>query len=431
MEKILIPILFFGLLGLPTAYGQDIVQVYALALQHDAQLKAAKATRDALFETKSQAKALLFPAVALTGTVDRVHSQDKGSLADDYINRTLSLSLSQAVYRSDYMIQLKQADQVIAQAEVEYLAEEQAVIIRVAQAYFGVLSAADMLDFAKAENAAIARQLDQAKQRFEVGLIAITAVHETQATFDQSRADLIQAENALYNAREVLGEIVYEEVDEVTSLAEDLPLNLPEPNNVDQWGEVAQQQNLTIQATLREVEIARQNIKLMRSEYRPAVDLVGSHSLSRTGSSDGTASDDTSFGLELSLPLYTGGRIASNTRQAQFEFEAAQETLDQQRRAVNRQVRDAYRGVLTGISVVKALKASILSAQSALEATKAGFEVGTRTMVDVLNAQSDLFHTRSNYANVRYEYILSGLELKQAAGTLSGDDLKKINTWLH
>jgi outer membrane protein len=178
------------------------------------------------------------------------------------------------------------------------------------------------------------------------------------------------------------------------------------------------------------VDITRQAIEVNRSGHYPTLDLVGGHAFDRTGSPSGSDADNTSIGLQLNVPLYAGGGVSSKVRQAQFDYEAAQENLDKQRRSVNRQVRNAYRGVIAGISSVEALKASTISAQSALEATEAGFEVGTRTMVDVLNAQRDLFQAMSNYATVRYNYVLSGLELKQAAGTLSEEDLVQVNSWL-
>jgi outer membrane protein len=338
--------------------------------------------------------------------------------------------LSQSVYRKEYGIQLDQADKQIAQAEVTYAAEEQDLILRVAQAYFNVLSAQDMLEFAKAENAAIARQLDQSKQRFEVGLIAITDVHEAQAAFDQSRADLIQAENVLDNAWEAQQEIILQSVNQLAPLTADLPLNPPNPQNPEQWAETAQTQNLGLQATQFGVEIARMNIDVQDSGDSPTLDIVGSHALNLSSSATGSDAQTTTVGLQLNVPLYTGGAVNSRTRQARYDYEATQQNLDKQRRSVNRTVRDAYRGVMSSISTVEALKASTISAQSALEATEAGFEVGTRTMVDVLNAQRDLFRARSNYSKVRYDFILSGLQLKQATGTLTKEDLMQVNSWL-
>ncbi|PLX59735.1 TolC family outer membrane protein [Sedimenticola selenatireducens] len=438
MKKLLLTLLLGQLLGVSGAQAEDLLEIYQLALQNDAQLRAAMANRDSALEALPQAKAQLLPSVSLSSDANLVRtdvnsSSSSSALTDNpnnYATAGLSLNLTQSIYRKAYNVQLDQADRQIAQAEVTFAAEEQNLIIRVAQAYFNVLSAEDSLEFARAENAAIARQLDQAKQRFEVGLIAITDVHEAQAAFDQSRADLIQAENALDNAREAQQEIIMQVVDDLAPLAAELPLNPPQPQNPEQWAETAQTQNLSLQAANYGVDIARLNIDLQDSGDSPTLDLVGSHSLDVSNNENGTDLHTTVIGLQLNLPLYTGGAVTSRTRQARFDYEAAQQTLDQQRRSVNRPVRDAYRGVMSSISRVEALKASTISAQSALEATTAGFEVGTRTMVDVLNAQRDLFSARSNYAQVRYDFILNGLLLKQATGNLSTEDLKQVNGWL-
>lgn len=416
------------------AQAENLVQVYQLATTNDSQIRAALATRDAALEARPQAKSLLLPQVSLSADVTRVRSDVINSPSGDSLNNYntagLGLSLSQAIYRKDYLIGLEQADLQVAQAESAYAAASQSLILRVAQAYFDVLSAQDSLTFAKAENAAIARQLEQSKQRFEVGLIAITSVHEAQAAFDQSRADLISAENAVDNAREALREIVQQNTGELAPVMDQLPLEQPAPANPEAWADQAQKENLSIRSLAYALDLARSDIDLKRAADFPKLDLVGSHSLDRSGSSTGSDSNTTTLGVQLSVPLYTGGGNSSRSRQAVLNHKVAQENLDKERRSVNRQVRDAYRGVLASISQVQALKASTISAQSALDATQAGFEVGTRTMVDVLNAQRDLFRARSNYAKVRYSYILSGLQLKQAAGTLSESDLEQVNRWL-
>lgn len=438
MKKMLLPLLLSQLLGASAAQAEDLLEIYQLALQNDAQLRAAMANRDSALEAKPQAEALLLPSISLSSDANLVRtdvnsSPSASALTDNpnnYATAGLALNLSQSIYRKEYNIQLDQADRQIAQAEVTYAAEEQNLIIRVAQAYFNVLSAEDTLEFAQAENAAIARQLDQAKQRFEVGLIAITDVHEAQAAFDQSRADLIQAENALDNAWEAQREIIKQSIEQLAPLADELPLSPPQPQNPEQWANTAQTENLSLQAANYGVDIARLNIDVQDSGDSPTLDLVGSHSLDLSNDKNGSDLHTTVIGLQLNLPLYTGGAVNSRTRQARFDYEAAQQSLDQQRRSVNRSVRDAYRGVMSSISRVEALKASTISAESALEATTAGFEVGTRTMVDVLNAQRDLFSARSNYAQVRYDFILNGLLLKQATGNLSTEDLKQVNGWL-
>jgi outer membrane protein len=416
------------------AQGENLMQVYKLAQENDAEFKAARATRDSVLESRPQAIASLLPNLSMSGTASRVDSKvvnsPTGTNSSLYNSNNLTISLSMPVYRRELWVQLDQADDQIAQAEATFAAAEQDLMVRTAQAYFDILLAQDSLEFAKAETAAIGRQLDQSKQRFDVGLIAITAVHEAQAAYDQSRADLIQAENDLDNAWEVLYEITKQKVKTLSTLDKNLALSKPVPQSIQQWSSKALEQNLSIKAAEKSTAIARSNVKVQQSGHLPSLDLVGSHSRNRYKDSTASDTNNSSIGIQLTVPLYAGGAVNSQTRQARYELEASQENLDKERRSVIRQVRDAYRGVLASISSVRALKASTVSTRSALEATEAGYEVGTRTIVDVLNSQRDLYRSLKNYANVRYNYIMSGLKLKQAAGTVSEQDLQQITKWL-
>jgi outer membrane protein len=429
MRRLLPSLFVLGLCVALPVQSEGLVQIYDLAFEHDPQLKVARAQLDSTREARPQAMAQLLPTLSASGKLNRTHNNT--SAGDDTYDRSeLGLNLSQPIYRRDYWIELEQADRQIAQAEAEYAAAEQELMVRVSQAYFDVLTAQDTLEFARAEKAAIGRQLDQATQRFEVGLIAITAVHEAQAAFDLARADEIQAENGVDNAWEALHEIIGANADQLSPLVSNPPLNPPEPMDMAQWSETALQQNLSLIALRNATEVARQNIELQDSGHYASLDLVGSHTVARTAASGVADSDNSSIGIQLSVPLYSGGGVTSRTRQAQFDYRAAQEELDRQNRAVNRQVRDAYRGVVSSISRVKALEASTVSAQSALEATEAGFEVGTRTMVDVLDEQRNLYRARRDYSRVRYDYIMNGLRLKLAAGSIEREDLATVTGWL-
>ncbi len=440
MNRFLTLLALLILPGLAPVYALDLIQIYDLGLQNDPQLQVMRAERDAVRESRPQALAQLRPAISVGGDVTRTYSQVKSSSSTTYSTYSaggstsdktvISLNLNQPLYRRDYWIQLQQSDNQIAQAEANYEAERQNLIMRVAQAYFDVLAAQDTLGFAHAEKKAIRRQLEQAQQRFDVGLIAITSVHEAQAAYDKARADEIQAENELDDAWEALHEIIGDSEKVLARLTAELPLSMPVPDSIDQWSERALQQNPKLVALRSATIVARQNIELQRAGHYPTLALVGSHSLSRSNAERATDSDTSSIGLQLNVPLYLGGGVTSRTRQARFDFEKAQQNLDRERRAVKRQVRDAYRGVVSSISRVKALKATTVSAKSALEATEAGFEVGTRTMVDVLTEQRNLYRARRDYSYVRYDYILNGLRLKQAAGSLSRTDLEKITPWL-
>jgi outer membrane protein len=305
-------------------------------------------------------------------------------------------------------------------------------MFRVADAYFNVLDAEADLRAAEANKKATARQLEQAKQRFEVGLIAITDVHETQAAYDGANTDVIVSRNAIDTAWEALLEIIGSHPrEDLAQLQDPIDLAKPEPADLDQWAETALEQNLLIESAFRSAELARKNIELQRSGHYPTLDLVGSYgTLDNSDSNRGSRSNLGVIGLELNVPLYQGGGVSSAVRQARYDFEAAQDNLEAQRRSVNRTVKDAFRGVDTSISAVQSLAATVVSSKSALEATEAGYEVGTRTIIDVLNVQRNLFESERNYAKARYRYVRSGLLLKQAASILSPDDIAAVNGML-
>jgi outer membrane protein len=411
--------------------------VYELALRNDPQLQVAKEQLNAARESKSLARSQLLPTIGLGATYDAVSGDIKtlsGNPVDrsvDYDESGIGLNLTQPIYRRDRFVQLKQADSTIAQAEAQFAAAEIDLMVRSTTAYFNILSAEDDLRVAKAEREATGRQLEQAQQRFDVGLIAITDVHEAQAAFDAARAAEIAAENDLDNAWEALFEIIGPQPKSILAkLGDGLRLNPPVPKDLQSWSDTAQQENFSILAANANLEVLNQEVQVSRSGHYPTLDLVGGYNVSRSDSDTATEADLGTIGLELQVPIYTGGAVSAQTRQALANYRAAQQSLDQTRRAVNRQVRDAFRGVLSSISQVEALKAATVSAQSALESTQAGYEVGTRTIVDVLNVQRNLFSSQRDYLNSRYGYIINGLSLKSAAGNLAVEDLQRVNGWL-
>lgn len=408
----------------------DLWTVYQGAKTYDPQLRIAQANRAARGETRPQALAALRPSITLSGQLG--YQQQRTSLAssDNYANNSLALNLKQPLYRRAAWLALAQVDKQLAQTDMDYQAAEQAVMVRTAQAYFGVLAAQDELSFAQREKTAIVRQLDQAQQRFEVGLVAITDVHEAQARFDQASANQLSAENALDNRWEALREITRQQPTKLAGLTPQINLAMPEPASLQAWSERAQQQNLAIQSAELATAIAQDNIAIQQSERYPTVDL--SATLSRTDSqaTTGMTINTNQIGLQMHIPLYLGGGLNSRIQQARYQHQATMEQLSQQQRAVDRQVRNAYRGIQTSIGRVSALAATQTSAQSALDATQAGFEAGTRTLVDVLNSQRDLYRTKRDYAQSRYNYVLNTLLLLQATGTLAESDLQGVNAWL-
>ncbi|MGX2040982.1 TolC family outer membrane protein [Methylocaldum sp. MU1018] len=434
--------ILLALLSIATAnaHAQDLLQTLELALQRDPRLREAEATRNAVLEAKPQSIARLLPTLSITGELNRNSVLSKfqqvqlafiaGARNVGFWNSAASINLTQPIYHHDYWVQLSQADSQIAEAEANYAAEQQNLMLRTARAYFDVLFAQDSRDFALAEQRAIERQLEEAKARFEVGMITITDVHEAQAGYDQARANLIQAENQVDNAREALQEIIGESSAALAGLVEEVPLKGPEPENIEDWSDLAQQSNFGIIAAENRSLVAKKGIDLQFAGHLPSMDLVGSAGFTDNNRPLGIPTEYQAIGMQVNVPMFSGGGVNSRVRQARHEYEAAQENLDGVRRAVKRQVKDAYRGILSAISQVEALRAAVGSSQSALEASEAGLEVGTRTMVDVLAEQRNLFRAKRDYARARYDYIVNSLALKQAAGTLSPEDFALVNQWL-
>jgi outer membrane protein len=420
-----------------TAQAESLIDIYGEALNADPELAAAEAKRDSVLELKPQSLALLLPNLTASAGANRIRQHRKSSPfkssigLEHYDQNSFSLDLLQPVYHHDYWVKLSQADSFVAQAEAEYQAARQVLIFRSAESYFAVLSAQDELLFATAEKEAISRQLEQAKERFEVGLIAITDVHEAQAGFDQARAGEILAINEVDNSWEALYEIINRRPSDLAPLAEKIPLERPEPMDIESWRMAALEGNLELVAARAGTKATRENISLQRSGHLPTLDIVGSVALSDTNQSIGSRTDTRTIGLQLNVPIFEGGAVNSRTRQAQHDFQEAQMNQDKTLRLVVRRVKDSFRGVLTSISQVKALHAAVISSESALEATEAGFEVGTRTMVDVLAEQRNLFRAKRDYSRARYDYILNGLKLKQAAGSLARADLEEVSQLLN
>ncbi len=417
-----------SLFSLSTVAADDLWATYQQARLTDPQLQIAAANQSSRNEVRPQALAALRPTLTLNGQLDYQRQHLAGLTEDRYASNNLALSLVQPIYRRAAWLALGQVDKELAQADIQYQIAAQSLIMRVAQAYFGVLGAQDDLRFAHSEKTAIARQLEQARQRFAVGLVAMTDVHEVQARADQAGAALLSAENALDNAREVLREMTRTPPRALAKLQADVPLQIPQTQQ--DWHTRATEHSLPLRAAKLAANIAQDQIAIQQSAHYPSLDLTANLNQSDTRARSGADSTNRSISLQLSIPMYQGGRVQSQVRQAQFNAQAAQAELTRQQHAIERQISTAYRGIQTSIARVTALQAVQVSAQSALQATQAGFDAGTRTLVDVLNNQRDLYRARRDYAQARYQYILSTLSLYQAAGTLDDTHLQHINQWL-
>ncbi len=444
-------------LALPgVGHTASLLEIYQQALQSDPLIFEAEARRLAALEAEPQARGVLLPQVNFSGswtTDESSGSNAQGfpgvgfvtSTFDDETDTTFwQFELRQTLFRWDQIVNLRRADKTVAKAEADREAAQQDLIVRVVQRYFDVLGAEDRLLAIHANKQAIARQLEQAKQRFDVGLIAITDVQESQAAYDQSVADEIAAKRSLATAREFLREITGEYVPALSAPAENLPLRTPDPNVEKSWIDLALSQNLALVASRIDEQLARDEIAFRRTGHYPTIDLVA-----RTSEFDASGDERSDFNadptvfepferdsstdsilIQVSVPLFAGGSTSSRVKEAVYLHRAAREQLQRVSRETERQTRDAYLGVLSEISRVNALGQAVASSRTALEATQAGFDVGTRTIVDVLDSQFQLYQAITNYEQSRYDYLLNYMRLKQAAGTLSIRDLEALEPFL-
>lgn len=417
----------------------NLVDIYLVALESNANFRAARAQYEASRQEMPIARSRILPSLAAqasrTESDTEIDRSGSPTINRDFPTTSYSLNLSQVLYNRAFFAQLGQARSQVAQATAEFAFAHQELILLAAGAYFDVLAAEDNLQFAQAETKAISQQLEQARQRFEVGLTAITDVREAQARYDQALAQEIAADNQLAVSREVLREVTGQAFEDLAGLQRDLPLLRPDPEDLDAWVSRALEQNFQLIASRHGADVAQDQITVARSARYPSLNIVASHGYTDTesftsGFTGPLESTETTIGLQLQMQLYEGGAIGARTDQAGFLFQQATEVVELQRRATERQTRSAYLTVLADISSVNALERALESAITALDATQAGFEVGTRTAVEVLNSQQQVFLARRDLARARYDYILDTLRLKQAAGTLSEEDVVLVNRWL-
>jgi outer membrane protein len=443
------------------AHAEDLVQIYTEARASDPTLALADANKGATDEGIDQARSALLPQINASlgydhsdggtnsvGPVQDVNTGNyvllPGNSSSRSRSRPAQATLSQSLFNWTNWSRLASARATAASADSNYDAASQALFVRTATAYFNILTAQDQLAFAQANEKALARQLDQAEQRFEVGLSAITDVHNARANHDSSVAQVILSQNNVDNAREALTQIIGKDFGDLKKLREALPLEKPSPAGLQQWVDIALKENPSLASARYLVDAAERDIGTARSGHYPTLSASivrtdtpgwGTSTQSFAGDTFGpfhgnSVSGNTTIGITLNVPIFSGGLVSSQVRQAVFQRDAAQDQAEVQRRAVIANTRNAYRAVIAGISEVEATKQAVVSAQSSLDATQAGFEVGTRTIVEVLQIQEQLFQAQSNYSQARHQFVLSGLQLKQAAGTISGKDIEAVNALL-
>ncbi len=435
------------------AQSENLAEIYQKAQRNDPAIREAEANMMAEQQSRPQARASLLPQVTLdanyTNSVsDGIFTQQLGAdlrtvdqKTDDDIKRW-SVSLNQALFNSDAWRIYKRSNLESARAEADYQVAQQDLIVRVAEAYFNVLAAQDSLASEQAAKEAIGRQLEQANRRFEVGLIAITDVKESQAAYDDAVALEIAARRSLASAKEALREITGEYPSVLATPGEEFPLIPPDPQVEQDWVDVALQQNAALESSKISTDISRENVRISRAGHLPTLGLTAQIG---NFNSDGTITDNTGVlgtgtsandqdqkqvGINFSLPIFEGGGTSAAVQENVYRHRAARENYEKVARSTEREARDAYLGVIAEISRVRALARSVESNQTALEATEAGYDVGTRTTVDVLNARESLFKAETQYARSKYDYLVNVLKLKQAAGTLNAADVADINNWL-
>lgn len=415
----------------------DLFQVYELAKQNDPTYGAAVAEYNAAREASPKAMASVLPQLNLVGTHKEVYDEYRKvgtspGTTEDYDSDSYSLTLSQTIFNKSQFDAISQADALVAQAEANYGSAKHDLILRVTQRYFDVLSESENLVFAQSEKKAIAEQLDQAKQRFKVGLTAITDVHEAQARYDLAVSQEIEAQRLYDISLESLRELTGQMHSDLVKVNEQQQMLAPAPADIDAWVDTALEKSLLLESAKQAMQAAMEGKDLATAGHYPTLGLEADYTdFETTGGSFGALeSDGTSVSLVLKVPLYAGGGTRAASREAAANYQRSKELYETQRRATIRQVRNSYLTVISAISQVKALKQSLRSTQTALEATQAGFEVGTRTTVDVLNSQREVFRAKRDYIRARHGYILNTLQLKQAAGTLAEEDVRLVNAWL-
>jgi outer membrane protein len=441
----------------PAATAADFAQVYQDALANDPTYQQAHATYMAAREARPEAWALLLPQISgsagktwqhSSGVNTQVSSGATGQPAPfsfhatDHISaRQWSLNLSEELFSWTDWMGLKAADSQVAQAQATYEAAAQNLILRVATAYFNVLSRLDTLQAQESSLQAYDLQLEQANKRYQVGLIAITDVEQARAARDTAAAAVIADKQSLATAEDQLEVITGRQYDTLSEPGADMPLVTPSPASQDQWVQTSLQQNLSLIASRLAADVARDNVRMAFGGHLPTLSLIASRSFSSSSTDESIVgigtfnglpawSNDRQIGLEVTVPIYSGGGTEARVHQAQYQWIAAKDAVEQTSRSTVQQARDAYLGVISGIAHVQALQQALTSSQTAYRATEAGYKVGTQTEVDVLNSLSSLVAAKTNYASSRYAYITSVIQLRFAAGTLDPNEVQAINHWL-
>ena len=425
-----------------STYAEDLLDIYKEALQRDTQVSQAKAEAQAAHAGLSEATAALLPQIDVVGNLTKTRTNviDAYNARGSNKQATGAINLSQTLWRHSSWANRSIAEKTATLKDLAYADAQQNLIVRVSNAYFNVLNAADTLKFQKANNAALKRQLSEANRRFNVGLIAQTDKLEAQAAYDLSNAAVIAAENELINSKSEIRMLIGREIDvnKLAKIDESKFAASSVSNDLIKITKKAEENNLALQQAVISRDIAKDNITLARSGHEPTLDF---NARAQTGYTEydtqvaqaGFVDNNSwahSVGLTLNIPIFHGGATSAAIDKAQANYIYAQEGLEKAHRTLLTNVSNSYNNVNAAISSVTAYNNYKVSADSALSATKAGYEVGTRTMTDVLNATQNLYDAMQKSAQARYTYILSRLSLLYAQGDLKVEHIDQINQGL-
>lgn len=434
MQRTQLASLIAGICLAIDAQAMTLLDAFNAAQAYDSQLASARGARDAAYEKSTQGFAGLLPTVSATANINRINTHLTTTGIDrniDYTQEVYQLQLRQPIYNRNNFELYEQSKLQVNAGEIQFEQARNDLALRVAQAYFDVLAAQDVISFLGAQKTAITEQLESAKRNFEVGTATITDTHEAQARFDLALAQEIAANNDLEVKRNALAVITGQVPPELRSLRSGVKLTSPEPSSMDKWVQSAEAGNFSVIVQGLLVDIAKLEISRNRAGHFPTLDGVATQSQRKDLTFTSPTTNTTSaVGLQLTIPLFAGFSTTSKIREAISLENQARANLDTAKRAAMQNARAAYLGVQSGLSQIRALEAAEVSSNSALESNKLGYDVGVRINIDVLNAQQQLYSTRRDLAKARYDTLINGLRLKAAAGTLGEVDLAELNALL-
>ena len=428
-----------GLALSQSVFAENLVQVYEQAKDTNPDLRSSLAEKDKAYSAISGSRASLLPQVGLSASYDVTHGRRDDRGKNTKYGNLYQVALSQSIFNFSSWKALDISKKQATIADISYQYQGQTLILNTSVAYFNVLKCLDALSFIDAQKKAIGRQLDQTRQQHKVGLVAITDVQNAQANYDLTVAQQVNALNDLNNALEALRQVSGRFYANLASVDTNT-FKTQEPTQITTLLKQSEKTNLNLLTMKLNQEIARDQIKMAYSGFMPTASLQASTSLNKSEpygdyyyerhATGKRYSGDNKIGVSVSLPLFSGGATVSQVQQAQQNFVSFSEKLESTNRSVINQVRSSYNNISSSISAIKAYQQAVVSAQSSLEATSSGYQVGTRTIVDVLNATTQLYSSKRNLSDAKYGYLTSLLQLKYSVGTLTADDLIYLNNML-